>query len=47
MEDPKYYESETIPLLRLADLCGIEKTDYRMKELNESIEKFIKSQLDC
>ncbi len=46
MGDPKYYESETIPLLRLADSRGIEKTDYRMKELNESIEKFIKGHLD-
>jgi GTP-binding protein EngB required for normal cell division len=46
MGEPKYYESETVPLLRLADSRGIEKTNYRMKELNESIEKFIKGQLD-
>ena len=46
MGEPKYYESETVPLLRLADSRGIEKTNYRMKELNESIEKFIKGKLD-
>ena len=46
MGEPKYYESETVPLLRLADSRGIEKTNYRVKELSESIEKFIKSQLD-
>ena len=45
MGEPKYYESETVPLLRLADSRGIEKTNYRMKELNESIEKFIKGQI--
>ena len=33
MGEPKYYESETVPLLRLADSRGIEKTNYRMKEL--------------
>ena len=46
MGEPKYYESETVSLLRLADSRGIEKTDYRVKELSESIEKFIKRQLD-
>ena len=46
MGEPKYYESETVPLLRLADSRGIEKTDYTVKELSESMEKFIKSQLD-
>ena len=46
MGEPKYYESEAIPLLRLADTRGIEKTDYRVKELCESMEKFIKNQLD-
>ena len=45
-KEPKYYELETVPLLRLADSRGIEKTNYKMKELNESIEKFIKVQLD-
>ena len=46
MGEPKYYESETVPLLRLADSRGIEKTNYRIKELSESMEKFIKTQLD-
>ena len=46
MGEPKYYESETVPLLRLADSRGIDKTNYRVKELSESMEKFIKSQLD-
>ena len=31
MGEPKYYESETVPLLRLADSRGIEKTNYRVK----------------
>ena len=46
MGEPKYYESEAVPLLRLADSRGIEKTNYRVEELSESMEKFIKSQLD-
>lgn len=46
MGEPKYYESENIPLLRLADSRGIEKSEYRMEELNKSIETFIKTQLD-
>lgn len=46
MGEPKYYESEKIPLLRLADTRGIEKGEYKMEDLNKSIEKFIKSQLE-
>ena len=46
MGEPKYYESETVPLLRLADSRGIEKINYRVEELSESMEKFIKSKLD-
>ena len=42
MGEPKYYESEAVPLLRLADSRGIEKTNYRVEELSESMEKFIK-----
>ena len=45
MGELKYYESETVPLLRLADSRGIEKTNYRVEELSESMEKFIKNQL--
>jgi septin family protein len=45
MGEPKYYESETVPLLRLADSRGIEKTNYRVEELSESMEKFIKNKL--
>ena len=45
MGEPKYYESETVPFLRLADSRGIEKTNYKVEELSESMEKFIKSQL--
>ena len=46
MGEPKYYESEKVPLLRLADSRGIEKGEYKMEDLNKSIETFIKSQLD-
>ena len=46
MGEPNYYESKTVPLLRLADSRGIEKTNYKVKELSESIEKFIKSKLE-
>ena len=46
MGEPKYYESGTIPFLRLADSRGIEKENYKMEELSESMEKFIKSQLE-
>ena len=40
------YESETEPLLRLADSCGIEKAEYEMEVLSKSIRTFIKNQLD-
>lgn len=46
MGEPKYYESENVPLLRLADSRGIEKGEYKMEDLNKSIELFIKGQLD-
>ena len=46
MGEPKYYESDTVPLLRLADSRGIEKTNYKVEELSESMGKFIKSQLE-
>ena len=46
MGEPKYYESEKVPLLRLADSRGIEKGEYKMEDLNKSIELFIKGQLD-
>ena len=46
MGEPKYCESEKVPLLRLADSRGIEKGEYKMEDLNKSIEIFIKGQLD-
>lgn len=46
MGEPKYYESEKVSLLRLADSRGIEKGEYKMEDLNKSIETFIKGQLD-
>ena len=46
MGEPKYYESEKVQLLRLADSRGIEKGEYKMEDLNKSIELFIKGQLD-
>ena len=46
MEEPKYYESKKIPLLRLADTRGIEKANYQMEDLNKSIDKFIKGKLE-
>ena len=46
MGEPKYYESNKIPLLRLADTRGIEKCDYQMEDLNKSIDKFIKGKLE-
>ena len=46
MEEPKYYESYKIPLLRLADTRGIEKANYKMEDFNKSIDKFIKGKLE-
>ena len=46
MEEPKYYESNKIPLLRLADTRGIEKANYKIEELKKSIDKFIKGKLE-
>ena len=46
MEEPKYYESNKIPLLRLADTRGIEKANYKIEDLKKSIDKFIKGKLE-
>ena len=46
MEEPKYYESNKIPLLRLADTRGIEKANYKIEDLKKLIDKFIKGKLE-
>ena len=44
--EPKYYSSKKVPLLRLADSRGIELKKYGIKELRDSINKFIKDKLE-
>ena len=44
--EPKYYSSKKVPLLRLADSRGIELKKYGIKELRDSINKFIIDKLE-
>jgi septin family protein len=46
MGEPKYYESEKIPLLRLADSRGIELDNYGIEKLSESINRFINDKIE-
>lgn len=45
MGEPEYHESKKVPLLRIADSRGIETINYTIKELSESINKFIQNNL--
>ena len=45
LDVPKYYESITIPFLRLTDSRGTEKEKYGHKEIKESNNKFINTQI--
>ena len=43
--EPEYHESKKEPLLRIADSRGIETIDYTIEKLSESINKFIRANL--
>ena len=43
--EPEYHESKKVPLLRIADSRGIETKGYSIKQLSDSINKFIKEKL--
>ena len=46
MGEPKYYESENMPSLRLADSRGIEKGNYGVEQVVTSTENFVNNQID-
>ena len=43
--EPEYHESNKVPLLRIADSRGIETKGYSIKQLSDSVNKFIKDKL--
>lgn len=45
MGEPKYYESDKMPSLRLADSRGIEKGNYGVEQVVTSTENFVNNQL--
>lgn len=46
MDEPEYHTSNKMPKIRLADSRGIELSNYGVKEVTESINKFINKQLE-
>ena len=46
MGEPEYHTSNKMPKIRLADSRGIELSNYGVKEVTESINRFINKQLE-